>query len=251
MAIGYCAWQRYSVCTKRELPNRRRWVVHGESQPDLSRKIYSVDCHLFITLQKEVESIKSHKPKKEQKSSDGRTKWIITIFLLAMGISALFSFFSQELLGSASLGGAFAVLLVIISVGILFDVIGVAVTSADERPFHSMAARKVVGAPEAIDLLRSADRVSSVCNDVIGDICGIISGTAVTVIVGLVAAGKTASDTHSVFMQLMMSAFVAGLTIGGKAVFKTVAIHNSTAIVHTAAKTIAFFKRLFQRKHRK
>lgn len=199
-------------------------------------------------IQKEVEFIKQHRPRKDH--NHGRTKWIITIFLLAMGISALFSFFSQEILDSAGLIGAFAVLLVIVAVGILFDVIGVAVTSADEKPFHSMSARKVKGAPEAIGLLRSADKVSSVCNDVIGDICGIISGTAVAVIVGLIAAGKTANDSRTVFFQLMLSAFVAGLTIGGKAVFKTVAIRNSTAIVHFAAKVIAFFSHIFHRKNR-
>lgn len=130
----------------------------------------------------------------------------------------------------------------IISLGILFDVIGVAVTSADEKPFHSMSARKVKGAPEAIMLLRNADKVSSICNDVIGDICGIISGTAVAVIVGLIVAGKTAGDSKTVVMQLVMSSLVAGLTIGGKAIFKNVAIKNSTKIVHAAAKVIAFFK---------
>ncbi len=175
-------------------------------------------------------------------------KWILAIFLMAMLISALFSFLSQEILDSASLLGAFAVLLLIVGVGILFDVIGVAVTSADEKPFHSMAARKVKGAPEAISLLRSADKVSSVCNDVIGDICGIISGTAVAVIVGLIVTGQTASNTKTVVFQLVLSAFVAGLTIGGKAIFKTVAIKNSTKIVHAAAKVIAFFK--FKRKRR-
>lgn len=166
-----------------------------------------------------------------------------------MVISALFSFFSQEILDSASLLGSFAVLLVIVAIGILFDVIGVAVTAADEKPFHSMAARKVKGAPEAILLLRNADKVSSVCNDVIGDICGIISGTAVAVIVALIAVGKTASDARTVVLQLVLSAIAAGLTIGGKAVFKTVAIKNSTAIVHFAAKTIAFFRQII-RKHR-
>lgn len=212
----------------------------------LTATIFSTDIR-----QKEVELIKQHRPRKEQKAVEhGRVKWIVTIFILAMAISALFSFFSQEILDSASLLGAFAVLLVIVAVGIVFDVLGVAVTSADEKPFHSMSARKVRGAPEAIDLLRSADKVSSVCNDVIGDICGIISGTAVAVIVGLIAAGKTANDPKTVFFQLMMSAFVAGLTIGGKAIFKNIAIKNSTKIVHFAAKFIAFFKQIFHRKQR-
>lgn len=201
-----------------------------------------------LLIQKEVELIKQHIPRKEQKEKNSRVKWIVAIFLMAMAISALFSFLSQEILDSASLIGAFAVLLIIVAIGILFDVIGVAVTSADEKPFHSMAARKVKGAPEAISLLRSADKVSTVCNDVIGDICGIISGTAVAVIVGLIVAGKTASNTKTVVFQLALSAFVAGLTIGGKAVFKNVAIKNSTKIVHAAAKVIAFFK--IERKRR-
>lgn len=201
-----------------------------------------------LFIQKEVELIKQHIPRKEQKEKNSRVKWIVAIFLMAMAISALFSFLSQEILDSASLIGAFAVLLIIVAIGILFDVIGVAVTSADEKPFHSMAARKVKGAPEAISLLRSADKVSTVCNDVIGDICGIISGTAVAVIVGLIVAGKTAQNTKTVVFQLALSAFVAGLTIGGKAVFKNVAIKNSTKIVHAAAKVIAFFK--IERKRR-
>lgn len=201
-----------------------------------------------LFIQKEVELIKQHIPRKEQKEKNSRVKWIVAIFLMAMAISALFSFLSQEILDSASLIGAFAVLLIIVAIGIMFDVIGVAVTSADEKPFHSMAARKVKGAPEAISLLRSADKVSTVCNDVIGDICGIISGTAVAVIVGLIVAGKTAQNTKTVVFQLALSAFVAGLTIGGKAVFKNVAIKNSTKIVHAAAKVIAFFK--IERKRR-
>lgn len=201
-----------------------------------------------LFIQKEVELIKQHIPRKEQKEKNSRVKWIVAIFLMAMAISALFSFLSQEILDSASLIGSFAVLLIIVAIGIMFDVIGVAVTSADEKPFHSMAARKVKGAPEAISLLRSADKVSTVCNDVIGDICGIISGTAVAVIVGLIVAGKTAQNTKTVVFQLALSAFVAGLTIGGKAVFKNVAIKNSTKIVHAAAKVIAFFK--IERKRR-
>ena len=201
-----------------------------------------------LFIQKEVELIKQHIPRKEQKEKNSRVKWIVAIFLMAMAISALLSFLSQEILDSASLIGAFAVLLIIVAIGIMFDVIGVAVTSADEKPFHSMAARKVKGAPEAISLLRSADKVSTVCNDVIGDICGIISGTAVAVIVGLIVAGKTAQNTKTVVFQLALSAFVAGLTIGGKAVFKNVAIKNSTKIVHAAAKVIAFFK--IERKRR-
>lgn len=165
-----------------------------------------------------------------------------------MVISAVFSLLSQELLDSASFFGAFAVLLAIIAVGILFDLVGVAVTAADERPFHSMAARKVVGAAEAIKLLRSAGKVSSICCDVVGDICGIISGTAVAVVA--VEAFLKLNSIPMRVLQLLLSALVAALTICGKAFCKTIALENSTAIVHTAAKIIAFVKNPFQRKKR-
>ena len=69
---------------------------------------------------------------------------------------------------------AFIVLLLIVFLGILFDIIGVAVMSANEKPFHSMAAKKLPGAVEAMKLLRSAEKVSSFCNDVVGDICGVV-----------------------------------------------------------------------------
>ena len=197
---------------------------------------------------------KEHTPKHTKKihkpASAGRTRvrWLITVFVMAMVISAVFSLFSQQLLDGASMLGAFVVLLAIIAVGILFDLLGVAVTAADERPFHSMAARKVFGATEAIRLLRNAGKVSSVCCDVVGDICGIISGTAVAVV-----AVEAVLRLHSVPMtviQLLLSAFVAALTICGKAFCKSIALENSTAIVHTAAKLIAFLKHPFQRKRR-
>ena len=63
---------------------------------------------------------------------------------------------------------AFVVLACFILLGIVFDIIGVAVTAADERPFHSMAAHRTPGAREALGLIRKANKVSSFCNDVVG-----------------------------------------------------------------------------------
>lgn len=127
-------------------------------------------------------------------------------------------------------------------VNILFDVIGVAVTSADETPFHSMAARKVPGAQDAIRLLRNAERVSSICNDVVGDICGVVSGSAsATISVQLLTHFEFSWPT---VVSLLMSALVAGLTVGGKAIGKTFAVNSSTAIVHFTGKTIYFLRRI-------
>ena len=136
---------------------------------------------------------------------------------------------------------AFLILLGIVLIGILFDVIGVAVTSADEKPFHSMAARKVPGAQESIRLLRNAERVSSICNDVVGDICGVVSGSASATIAGQILNHFEFSWPQAV--GLIMSALVAGLTVGGKAVGKTFAIGSCTVIVQSVGKVIWWLRR--------
>ena len=137
---------------------------------------------------------------------------------------------------------AFLILLTIVLVGIVFDIIGVAVTSADEKPFHSMAARKVPGAMEAIRMLRQAERVSSICNDVIGDICGVVSGAASATIAAQVLAKFEFSGSQIV--SLLMSAIVAGLTVGGKAIGKTFAINSCTQIVGFVGRFIYCFRHI-------
>lgn len=176
-------------------------------------------------------------------------RWVVTIFLTTILISGTISFISDELMAVSSIGIAFVILLVIVLIGIIFDVIGVAVTSANESPFHSMAARKVPGSLEALRLLRKAERVSSICNDVIGDICGVVSGSASATIAAQVLQHFTFSVPQ--IATLIMSALVAGLTVGGKAIGKTFAINSCTKIVHTTGKVIWAFhhmKDLFNKK---
>ena len=137
---------------------------------------------------------------------------------------------------------AFVILLAIVLVGILFDIIGVAVTSADERPFNAMAARKVPGAKQAIKLLHNAERVSSICNDVIGDICGVISGSASATIAAQILQNMEFGWPQ--LISLAMSAFCAGLTVGGKAIGKTFAVNSATTIVHLVGKLIYWMEHL-------
>ena len=157
------------------------------------------------------------KKKKTGRSARPDFRWIALIFLVTVLISALMSFVSSNLLEGAGLILSFVVLICIVLTGILFDIIGVAVTAADEVPFHAMASRKVPEAEDALRLIRNAGRVSSFCNDVIGDICGVISGS----------------------------------TVGGKACGKSLAMNSSTAVVRTAAKVLCFFRTLPQRLEKK
>ncbi len=162
--------------------------------------------------------------------------WVVKIFIITILVSGTISFVSDAIMAASTMAVAFLILLAIIFIGIIFDVIGVAVTSADEKPFHSMAARKVPGAQEAIHLLRNAERVSSICNDVVGDICGVISGSASATIA--VQVMNHIEFSQEQMITLVMSALVAGLTVGGKAIGKTFAIRSCTNIVQNVGKLI-------------
>ena len=183
-------------------------------------------------------------PASSKKERRKAIRWVVSIFLITIFVSGAISFVSDEIMASSGIVVAFLILLAIVLIGILFDVIGVAVTSADEKPFHSMAARKVPGGQEAIKLLRNAERVSSICNDVIGDICGVVSGSASATIAAQVL--NNFEFTWPKMITLVMSALVAGLTVGGKAIGKTFAINSSTSIVSFVGRIIHFFGHIGQ-----
>ena len=173
-----------------------------------------------------------------KKERNKAIRWVVTIFFVTILISGAISLISDEIMAHSAMPVAFLILLIIVLLGIVFDVIGVAVTSADEKPFHSMAARKVPGAQEAIKLLRNAERVSSICNDVIGDICGVVSGSASATIA--VEILQNFDFSFPEIVSLVMSALVAGLTVGGKAIGKTFAINSCTGIVYGVGRVICF-----------
>jgi len=178
-------------------------------------------------------------------------RWVVTIFLVTIVVSGTISLLSDLIMDGSNIIVAFLILMAIILVGILFDVIGMAVATADEKPFHSMAARKVRGAQEAIKLLRNAERVSSICNDVVGDICGVVSGSASATIAAQVIGNF--EFTWPQVITLLMSSLVAGLTVGGKAIGKTFAVNSCTDIVHSVGRMIYALRQIpdFFRKRNK
>ena len=175
-------------------------------------------------------------PAASKRERNKTIRWVVTFFIVTIFISGAISLLSDVIMENSSVFVAFLILLAIILIGIIFDIIGMAVASADEKPFHSMAARKVPGAQESIALLRNAERVSSICNDVVGDICGVVSGSASATIAVQIISNFDFSWPQIV--SLAMSALAAGLTVGGKAIGKSFAVNSSTAIVHSVGKCI-------------
>ena len=172
-------------------------------------------------------------------------KWLVQIVLISFSVSVVFTFASSEILASAGYVTAFVVLAIFIGIGILFDIIGVAVTTAEPKPFHSMASHKERGAAEALRLMKNAEKVASICNDVVGDISGIVSGSTSAIIVANLMRDFS---TQNILISLVVSGVVASLTIGGKALGKTFAMNSSTTIVLCVGKIMNIKTRLFGKK---
>ena len=170
---------------------------------------------------------------KEQKNNTA-LKWVITAFILTFVLSLVFSFISNIAINGLSIVPAIFVLILVIVIGVIFDLIGVATTFAKEEEFNSMAAKKIRGSKEAIKLIRNSPKVSNFCADIIGDICGVLSGS----LSALIALKISEKFDINVNVQLLFSAIVAALTVGGKAITKEIAKKNPTKVVYFVAKII-------------
>lgn len=180
-------------------------------------------------------------------------RWVIAISIWTFLLAIIFSIIAENLVRRLDILLAFITLLIIIIIGIVFDIIGIAVTRAEEKPFHSMAAKKISEAKVAIALIRNAGPVSNFCNDVVGDISGIISGAiGASLVYKLVNAHELNNAT---LLSILMTALTASLTVGGKALGKSIALIYYEKIVISIAKFINLIEinfgiKLFSKKGR-
>lgn len=178
--------------------------------------------------------------KKKEKINKNKTEWnwIFKVVLISFTLSIVMSYVSTATIPNINIIAGTVVTLLFIGLGILFDIIGVAVTSADEKVFNSMSARKIKGASLAVRMKKSAPKVSSLCCDIVGDTCGIISGTATaTIAINL----SKITNINILLVTLLSSAIAASLTIGGKAIGKSFAMNKSNIILYEFAKIISIF----------
>lgn len=177
---------------------------------------------------------------KKQKSHN---LWPLKITICTFFLSISINVITSMLIENVSILWAFLVLVCVILVGIVFDIIGIAVTSASETPFHARNAKGIKGGKESIMLIRNAEKVSNICNDVIGDTVGIVSGGLAGAIVAIVAINYNKID--SAVLNLILAGVVAAFTVGGKAAGKTIAINKSYNIINNAGIVIYYIKKIF------
>ena len=163
---------------------------------------------------------------KNKEKEHSKIKWFIEVFIITFVLSICFSYISTYGVSNLNLVSSIIILVAVIAVGIIFDIIGVAVTVAKEHEFHAKATKKVDGAKASIKLIKNSTRVANICADVIGDVCGVLSG-AISAMISAKITEKTGAN-----LQFIISAIVASLTVGGKALGKELANKESTQIVH-------------------
>ncbi|MCA1054773.1 hypothetical protein LCM10_07210 [Rossellomorea aquimaris] len=174
-------------------------------------------------------------------------KWSVSIAVITLVLAAIFSVTSNMVLNGVAWGTGLLVVLLIVCIGIFFDMLGIAATAADETPFHSMAAKKVYGAKYSIRIVRNADRFASFCNDVIGDISGIISGTASAIVIIQLAVSfqLEGGSLKEYVVSVTLTSIIAALTVGGKALGKTFAITYSKDIIFRVGTVLQFVEDRF------
>ncbi|MBO7326020.1 MAG: DUF21 domain-containing protein, partial [Clostridia bacterium] len=192
-------------------------------------------------IQKDEEIRPTHQSEKKQKKQPKKKRnlWSVKITVVSFFVSAFISFLSELTASSEHIIVTILLLFFLILCSILFDGIGVASTSCDMTPFVSMASRRVYGAKTALWLVKNNEKVSNVCNDVIGDIFGIISGACAAAITLKLVADM--DQTWQKLVTVSISGVVSALTIGGKAFLKNIAIKNSKEFIMFIARLIAVF----------
>ena len=166
-----------------------------------------------------------------------KNNWTLKVFFLTFFLAIIFSLIANYL-GKFNNIILVICIISILAIGIIFDIIGVAVLSCDEKVLHSKASQKLKGAKKAIKLIKNASTVSSFCNDVVGDVCGIVSGSLITVLVMNLFVSSELSLGNVLFSSILSS-----LTVGGKAIGKKIAIKKANEITYLVGKTLSLFSR--------
>ena len=186
---------------------------------------------------------KSPKKKKQKKKViPPWLSWGIGVLFLSFALTVLFSFLTEISIKGSPVYICVIVLIVLLVLNIGCDMLANAIITCQPDPFHAMASNKIKGAKRAVTLCRNAAKLGSIFADVIGDICGIVSGAAGTALVVYLAA-KTDGNIWEIVASIGVSAVIGALTVGGKAIFKHFAIKYNKQIVFSFAKFLTFFKK--------
>ena len=166
--------------------------------------------------------------------------WIIKVFLFTFFITLIVSGLSNYISNNSNLIFIVIIAILITLLGIIFDMIGTSILTANEANFHSMASYKVKGSKESIKLIKNKSNIANFCNDVIGDICGIISGSMGAIIAINISNLLKIDNTIT---ALIIASIISSITVVGKAFGKKYATRRSDNIILLVGKLFSLLKK--------
>ena len=90
-----------------------------------------------------------------------KNNWIYKVFFMTFILSIIFNSISNLIAFNSNLIITFILLILIISIGIMFDMVGTSVLTSKESTFHAMSSKKIKGAKEAKKLLKNNVQISN------------------------------------------------------------------------------------------
>lgn len=212
--------------------------MESDDKPRLSQQAENKNADVIGGKDPAAEKEKQKSKEKDRKKHIVNWNWTLKILAVTFILSFGMSYLSESVLADVNIVIAFFVLIFFIAVGVMFDTVGTAIMAVDAKSFNSMAAKKVKGAKTALSLIAKAPAVSNFCNDVIGDICGVISGTTCSVLALKFAEIFSSDRFLTVFL---FTAITASLTVGLKAIGKNIAIVFGDKIIYAISRVICIF----------
>lgn len=184
---------------------------------------------------------KLNKKRLRRKRMPGWLAWGLGVLVLSFALTVIFSFLTEVSIKGSPVYVCVIVLVVLLLLNIGCDLLANAIITCNPESFHAMASNKIKGAKRAVGLCRNASKLGSIFADIIGDICGIVSGAAGTALVVYIAV--SGGKTEELIASIGVSAVIGALTVGGKAIFKHFAMKYNKQIVFGFAKFTTFFKK--------
>jgi len=162
--------------------------------------------------------------------------YTLVVFVSTFFCACLISLVSTFVLANMeSFWLGFTVLMLVVLIGVFFDIIGTAVSVCGQTHLNAKASRKIPGAKKALLLTRNASRVANICNDVIGDVCGTVSGGIGT---ALAAVLTTSGGTRGLLVSVGIAGCIAAMTVAGKALGKSFAIEKADHIIFNVGRLL-------------
>lgn len=165
-------------------------------------------------------------------------RYIVLVGIASLFLAIVFTFFSEYFtskLNSIILALVFLVFVILINIAA--DVVGTAVTAASHIPFNAKSAKRVKGAPQGLQLIKNADKVANLTNDMLSDITTTVGGAlGISIAMQIISLNPAISQF---WLNILVTAFIAAVIVSGKAFSKKIALSHPNDVIFFVGRVLA------------